>query len=271
MSNPIILSLFLFLFLHPSQSFFINNVFSFVRARNQKYIQHNCAQTDKKLIILTPGGLYGFYTLGVSCYIKNHYNLTDFIFSGSSAGSWNSLFLSYHGNQSIEQPILDFTKDLQNNTYNLYQMQTSIKSFLLDHFSENDFDLNKTTIGVTTLSSRPHFKLILYSHFTDLEDFINCCRASSHIPFISGRIFHFYKRKLSLDGGFVKYPYLNYITPSFVISPSMWNSTYTNSSGPLGSLTLSKHNSPNFTELFIQGYNDTKKNKHILDTIFPLL
>lgn len=264
------LILFLFLLFHPSYSFIINNLFSFVRARNQKCIQDNCSHKDQKLIILTPGGLYGFYTLGVSCYIKNHYNLTDFIFSGSSAGSWNSLFLSYQGNQSIEQPILKFTKRLQNNTSTLYQMQTSIKSFLLTNFSHNDFDLNKTTIGVTTLSNF-RFKLILYSHFNDLEDFINCCMASSHIPFISSRIFFFYKKKLSLDGGFVKYPYLNHLIPSFVISPSMWNSTYTNSSGPLGSLTLSKHNSPNFTELFIQGYNDTKNNKHILDTIFPLL
>ncbi len=269
MNSPFIL--FIILLFHPSYSFFINNIFSFFRYRNQKCIQDNCCHKDKKLIILTPGGLYGFYTLGVSCYIKNHYNLTDFIFSGSSAGSWNSLFLSYQGNQSIEKPFLEFTKHLQNNTSNLYQMQTSIKSFLLNNFSHDDFDLNKTTVGVTTLSKRLHFKLMLYSHFCDLEDFVNCCMASSHIPFISGRVFHFYKRKLSLDGGFVKYPYLNYLTPSFVISPSMWNSTYTNSSGPLGSLTLSKHNSPNFTELFIQGYNDTKNNKHILDTIFPLL
>ena len=54
-------------------------------------------------------------------------------------------------------------------------MQTSIKSFLLNNFSHDDFDLNKTTVGVTTLSKRLHFKLMLYSHFCDLEDFVNCC------------------------------------------------------------------------------------------------
>ena len=104
---------------NPQKNLRFYDGFQFFRARNQKCIQDNCCHKDKKLIILTPGGLYGFYTLGVSCYIKNHYNLTDFIFSGSSAGSWNSLFLSYQGNQSIEKPFLEFTKHLQNNTSNL--------------------------------------------------------------------------------------------------------------------------------------------------------
>lgn len=95
--------------------------------------------------------------------------------------------------------------------------------------------------------------------------------ASSHIPFISGRIFFYYRKKLSIDGGFSKYPYQKFPIPSLIISPDMWNSSYTNSSGPLGSLTLSKHKSINFTELYIQGYNDTKNNKHKLDSIFTAI
>ena len=47
-----------------------------------------------KVVVSTPGGLFGFYFMGISAYIKENYNLTNYIFTGASAGSWNSLFLS---------------------------------------------------------------------------------------------------------------------------------------------------------------------------------
>ena len=59
-------------------------------------------QDDKKLIILTPAGMYGFYVLGVASYLKQHYDLSDYIFSGASAGAWNSLFLTYNGQHTDE-------------------------------------------------------------------------------------------------------------------------------------------------------------------------
>ena len=51
----------------------------------------------KKIITLSPGGFRGFYVLGLCKYIKENYDLTDYVFSGASAGAWNSLFLSYNG------------------------------------------------------------------------------------------------------------------------------------------------------------------------------
>ena len=42
---------------------------------------------NKKLIISTPAGLHGFYLFGVSTYIKEHYNLTNYIYSVASSGS----------------------------------------------------------------------------------------------------------------------------------------------------------------------------------------
>ena len=267
--------LFFFTIYNSSSAFVLNNIFSFFRNRNQEIIQKKCPcpcpyYYNKKLIILTPGGLYGFYTLGVSSYIKDNYNLTDCVFSGSSAGSWNSLFLSYQGDQNITQNMLQLISHVQNQS-SIYNIQTSMKCFLLCNFNTSDFDLTKSSVGVTTFTGIFSFKLILYTHFYDLEDFINCCMASSHIPFISGKLLFRYKKRLSFDGGFSKFPYQKYPIPSLVISPDMWNSSYTNSSGPLGSLTLSKNKPINFTELFIQGYNDTKNHKYILDTIFTPL
>lgn len=48
------------------------------------------------MITISPGGIYGFYTLGTCSYIKNNYNISDYIFSGASAGSWNSLYMVLH-------------------------------------------------------------------------------------------------------------------------------------------------------------------------------
>ena len=70
-----------------------------INHRNNQYKIKNSPTLDK-LIISTPGGLNGFYLLGVSSYLKENYNLTDYLYSGASAGAWNSLFLSFRGNDT---------------------------------------------------------------------------------------------------------------------------------------------------------------------------
>ena len=47
------------------------------------------------IINIYPGGLHGFYMMGICKYIKNHYNLNNCKFYGASAGSWNGLYLTY--------------------------------------------------------------------------------------------------------------------------------------------------------------------------------
>ena len=46
------------------------------------------------LISIKPGGLKGFYVLGICKYIKENYCLEDYYFYGSSAGSWNTIYLT---------------------------------------------------------------------------------------------------------------------------------------------------------------------------------
>ena len=48
---------------------------------------------NPKMISISPAGIYGFYTLGTCAYIKENYDVSDYIFSGASAGSWNSLYM----------------------------------------------------------------------------------------------------------------------------------------------------------------------------------
>ena len=42
----------------------------------------------------------GFYLFGISSYIKKNYKLDNYIFSGASAGAWNSLFMCFKKNPS---------------------------------------------------------------------------------------------------------------------------------------------------------------------------
>ena len=101
----IIYILFILSWISSSRSFFMYNAFfrmyrkMRINHRNNQYKIKNSPTLDK-LIISTPGGLNGFYLLGVSSYLKENYNLTDYLYSGASAGAWNSLFLSFRGNDT---------------------------------------------------------------------------------------------------------------------------------------------------------------------------
>ena len=59
--------------------------------------QYNAS--DNELITLSPAGLKGFYTFGVSVYIKENYDLDNYFFSGT-AGAWN-VYLSYKNDLRI--------------------------------------------------------------------------------------------------------------------------------------------------------------------------
>jgi hypothetical protein len=217
-----------------------------------------------KLIVSTPGGLNGFYLLGVSSYLKEHYNISDYIYSGASAGAWNSLYLAYKGNTTeFVNKLLD--SNIHNVT-SIIEIEDIMASLILKNYNSSDFDLNKISIGVSVLKWLLRFKLFIYNDFDDIADAVRCCVASSHIPFITGGLLYFYRQKCCFDGGFFSHPYLN-ATPTFIISPDMWNSTYTSSSFIENALQMNKLN-VNLTELYVQGYNDTKNNRKILDEIF---
>ena len=54
------------------------------------------------IISINPGGLLGFYQFGICKYIKQNCDLKNSKFYGSSAGSWNSLYLSKkHDNDNL--------------------------------------------------------------------------------------------------------------------------------------------------------------------------
>jgi hypothetical protein len=257
------------------------------------FLEDNNFIKNKKLISISPGGLKGFYELGVLSYIKDNYNMDNYIFSGASAGAWNALFMCYKNDtKKFVFDLLDYKLTKINN---IKHLEYFLKYKMLSIYSNDDFDLRRLFIGVTTLKQfRPVTNI--FSDFNSLEDAINCCIASSHIPLITGGLTNRYHDMYTFDGGFSKYPYLNFTENVLHITPSMWKNlntdvgykyanTNTNvnvnfhakdkkafldsftSLNVILELFLMIKNR-NYMELFDNGYLDAKNNKELLDKIF---
>jgi hypothetical protein len=247
------------------------NKTSFCENNTNFYLKENDL-LNKNLITISPGGFKGFYLLGILSYLKQNYVIDDFIYSGASAGAWNSLFMCYKGD------TMTFVYDLLDQNIkkakNLKELQFLLKYKLLSKYKDSDFDLKKLFIGVTTFK---YFypRINIYSDFENLEDAINCCIASSHIPFITGGITNRYKNLFSLDGGFSRYPYLSKDNILHV-KPCMWDEIKQEEKNPIKKVfllfktyseffTLSKND---FIELFDNGFQDAKNHRDYFDTLF---
>jgi hypothetical protein len=237
------------------------------------FIDKNEFLYGKKLITISPGGFKGFYLLGILTYLKENYETDNLVFSGASAGAWNSLFMCYKGDPlSFVYNFLDVNI---RKAKSITELQYFLKYKLLSSYKTDDFDLRKLFIGVTTFK-RFMPNINIYTDFDDLEDAINCCMASSHIPLITGGITNRYKNMFSFDGGFSKYPYLDK-ERLLHISLSMWDEL----KGIGGNKSFLKQNllnikkfseffslsKNNLLELFDNGYQDAKIHKEYFDDI----
>jgi len=225
---------------------------------------------NKKLISISPGGFKGFYMLGICKYIKANYNLENYIFSGASAGAWNSLLLCFNKDiDELQNKIIDKTLL---NTNKMGDIENLLKQKMLETYTTSDFDLKRLFVGVTTYN-KYRTNTTIFTGFDNLEDAINCCVASSHIPLITGGLTNFYRNVLSFDGGFSKYPYLNTTKSVLHITPSLWT-TDKNIIKPSMTITdytkLFTNKKYNFNEMIENGYKDSKENKNYLDEIFDI-
>jgi len=227
---------------------------------------------NKKIISISPAGYKGIYCTGICTYIKENYNLDNYIFSGASAGSWNALLMCYKNDVNVFKN--EILLNSLNNTESIIDFELMMKKKILEKFNKNDFELNRLFIGVTTISGFIPSATI-YSNFKTLEDAIDCCIASSHIPLITGGIINKYNNIYSFDGGFCKYPYLNSTKSVLHISPNIWELTKYNDktinnlyiNNQIFDINLFMKHKYNFSELYENGYNDTLKNKKILDIL----
>jgi|TARA_Y100000992_G_scaffold222561_1_gene154630 hypothetical protein len=232
---------------------------------------------NNKIIVNKPAGYYGFYTLGITSYIKNNYNLDDYNFIGSSAGAWNSLYSVYKGSSEIFiESILEDIDSLKVSTLN--DVQKCLKKNILQNTKTEDYDFSRLYIGVTVAKKLNDIQPIVYNNFESLEDAIDCCIASSHIPFITGGLVNKYKNLISFDGGISNFNNNILIEDMeiwFEINAGLWNNNpeLYGDIEKTSSTILQKAFYPKKFELLASnlynaGLQDTCKNKKALDCIF---
>lgn len=218
---------------------------------------------QNKLIGVSPGGLSGFYTLGATSYIKENYNLTDYVFLGASAGSWNALLLT--GKLSNDHVVNDLLS--QSFFYESKKISTllnDIKNYILTTYHTNDFELNKLYLSVS-LFKYFYFKSSVITNFLSLNEAVEGCMSSSYIPFLTGSIRLINLKNIVIDGGWPRFP-PNNVKPYFYIRPSMWGRHFSRKDRFRYPSSISF-----FREMYEIGYNDTRDNKHVLDAYFKLI
>lgn len=237
----------------------------FTQNTNPNQIYNTEFVRDKKLITIAPGGYRGFYMMGICKFLRDNYNLDNYIFSGASAGSWISLLFCFNGKLSdIEDYLVD--SSIQNE-FSICKMENEFKNRILKKYTTDDFDLRRLFIGITTIHNmRTHTDII--SNFDDLEDAINCCIASSHIPFITGGLRNIYKKKDTFDGGFSKYPYLNNKKPTLHITPYLFEKEDEKMQIMKEYTTLFSKQNYNFINMIKKGYRNSLENKDYIDKLF---
>lgn len=223
---------------------------------------HNVKEKD--IISISPGGWHGFYMFGVTTYISNHYDLTNYVFTGASAGGWTSLFMSYkHDISELLNELFRYPIP----TTKMKQTESYIKHRTLELCNSNDFDFKRVYIGVTSFH-KYHVKTHIFNNFRNLEDALDCCIGSSHIPFITGNLLNIYNGMNTFDGGFSAEPYLQIKKPKLHITPNIWNKGNISNFESFYRSFVPDRNLPCIKTIFEQGYQDSKTNKHHLDLLF---
>ena len=122
-----------------------------------------------------------------------------------------------------------------------------------------DIDYSRLNIGITQLTPFP--KKTYVTEFNNKEDVIDACIASSYIPILSGNIATNYKDVLSLDGALGGEGKLVRRNAILNFSPDIWGKKYEIDN-------LLDFNASNIKIFYEEGYNDTKRNKNMLDQLF---
>lgn len=240
---------------------------SIISIKDKRIYENNANYHEtRKTILISSGGFRGFYMFGICKFIKKNYNLDPYVFSGASAGAWLSLFLSFRGNvDEFEKYLID---DSLQSIQSIHKMETTMKHKLLKKYTTDDFDLKKLYVGVTTFTPFNYANTCVFTNFENLEDAIDCCIASSHIPMVTGGLRNIYYDLYTFDGGFSKWPYLNSSKPVLHITPFFWDKNVFSKLDIEAYTTLFSRKNYDFGELVVQGYFDTFENKQYLDSVF---
>ena len=120
---------------------------------------------NKKFIAITPGGIAGFYSLGISSYLLNNYDLNNYSFIGASAGAWISLVCcyKYDHNKFVKNLLkLDVFDTCQGS---VSKLQYDLYNYLTKNYKSEDFNFDKLHICISELKKEP----TIVSKFDSIE------------------------------------------------------------------------------------------------------
>ena len=216
-------------------------------------------------VVLGPGGVAGFYSLGICHYVLNHFEIRDKSTVGFSAGSFTLLFMRIQPEKrnAMLQILFEY-----NETDTILVMKRLMET-LEATTTLQDYELNSASIAVSHTDG-----IALYDSFLNVEQLIRCCKSSSFIPFVTHESgMDFYNHKMAMDGFFYYNTFLNqYRNPPLVITPFMFgrysNSMYNKLLFLLGCHPLK---TTSIYQMYLYGYQDAKQNhSHFEKYLKPL-
>lgn len=153
-------------------------------------------------------------------------------------------------------------------------MEKEMKEYIMRRYGEEEFELERLMIEMTHIK-RMRMRKKIYEGFKGLEEALEGCISSSHIPLLTGPIIKKYKNEISLDGCFSKEEEEKEKEIILEIRPNMWKEEKKSKKekikeNPLNIenyTTLLSKNKYNFEEEYKKGYEDAMKNKNKLDEI----
>lgn len=157
-------------------------------------------------VIISVGGFYGFYVIGVSKILKKLEKQNKIIikrYSGSSVGSICSVLLACSVDPEL---IINLYEKLFHNNFVIKSSSyfDLLREELLSIIPENAYRIctNKVYITATQVTFYG-LKHIIFSKYFSNEDLIDACMASSNMPlFISPYILYKYRNCYFIDGYF---------------------------------------------------------------------
>lgn len=216
----------------------------------------------KKFLYLAPGGFTMPYTLGISQFIKENYNLNNINFIGASAGSWTSIYLASDMYLS-DNLINDYSKLFEDKGV-IYKWH-NICPFLISEMPKyiNDFsfiDKKKIKISLSQYDNKSIVNRIT-DDYNNINELFNLCVLSSYIPVLSGLNIPKKNNLITFDGYFSNPNFNKNDENLLIISNEMFNRKFAFSD------VIGK-NKINIKELIFLGYYDSMINKECFDLFF---
>ena len=217
----------------------------------------------RNYIYIAPGGFSLPYMMGICQFIKEHYNLKNYNYIGTSAGSWLSVYLA--SDIVSSEPLLSNYNELFEDKSLIYKWN-NICPFLVNEFNDNIQNtkfIKKKNILVSISNYNTTSKIIsneFINDYNNLNELLNLCLISSYIPFLSGRNIQKRNNLITFDGVFSEQNLDNY-NIKFKITNSMFGRHFT-----FTEILGKNKNSVN--DLHNLGYYDSMLNKDMLDAIF---